>query len=192
MIQLENDVVCLRPLTMDDVDALCEIAFNPEIWPYMSRPLATREDVIHFVDTALQNKERGTEYPFVIIDKRTDRIVGSTRFMDIDPFHRRLEIGTTWLTPAVWRTAINTNCKLLLLCYCFQELDVRRVQIKTDAQNTRSRTAILRIGAQFEGILRQHMTKADGTARDTAMYSVTWQDWLDVESLLQQKVNALH
>ncbi|MER1987396.1 MAG: GNAT family protein [Solibacillus sp.] len=185
MIQLENEVVCLRALTMDDVDALCEVAFYPEIWMYMSQALETRADVVAFIEKALQQKESGTEYPFVIIDKQTNKIVGSTRFMDIDLFHRRLEIGTTWHTPAVWRTHINTNCKLLLLTHCFDILEVRRVQIKTDAQNARSRAAIERIGAQFEGILRQHMTKKDGTARNTAMFSVTWEDWPDVAPQLE-------
>lgn len=188
MIELKNDTVLLRALTRQDIDALCEVAFYPEIWTYLSSSLQTRADVERFVEKALENKAVGTEYPFVIVNQQTNQIVGSTRFMEIDLFHRRLEIGTTWLTPAAWRSAINTNCKLLLLTHCFEGMNMKRVQIKTDAQNVRSRAAIERISAQFEGILRQHMTRKDGTTRDTAMYSVTWEDWPQVERHLLELI----
>lgn len=182
---LENEVVQLRELTIADVDALCDVAFYPEIWSYLSSTLQSRQDVVQFIEKAVTMKEKGSEYPFVIIEKRTNKIVGSTRYMEIDLVHQRLEIGTTWLTPSVWRTAINTNCKLLLLTHCFEVIGLKRVQIKTDAENERSRQAITRIGATFEGILRQHMTRKDGTTRDTAMFSVIATDWPNVKQQLQ-------
>jgi RimJ/RimL family protein N-acetyltransferase len=104
--------------------------------------------------------------------------------MNIVPHDRGLEIGSTWLTPAVWRTAVNTECKLLLLRHAFETLGCIRVQIKTDALNKRSRRAIERLGAQFEGILRQHMVVRDGRYRDTAMYSIIDTEWPAVKAKL--------
>lgn len=143
-----------------------------------------------FVENALKAKNEKTEFPFVIVDKQSGDIIGSTRFMDIDDKHQRLEIGYTWLTPAYWRTAINTNCKYLLLRYSFEHLHLQRVQIKTDHENIRSQKAIERIGATKEGILRNHMIRKDGTTRHTVMYSITIEEWPQVkkhlESLLVQ------
>lgn len=143
-----------------------------------------------FVENALKAKNEKTEFPFVIVDKQSGDIIGSTRFMDIDDKHQRLEIGYTWLTPAYWRTAINTNCKYLLLRYSFEHLHLQRVQIKTDHENIRSQQAIERIGATKEGILRNHMIRKDGTTRHTVMYSITIEEWPQVkkhlESLLVQ------
>ncbi len=183
---LHNENVILKPLEEEDVDGIFKVATYPEIWPYMSITIETLKDAKKYVADALSKKERGVEFPFAIIDPYTNGIIGSTKFMDIDLKHKRLEIGFTWLTPTYWRTAINTNCKYLLLQYCFEVLQLNRVQIKTDHENLRSQKAIERIGAQKEGVLRNHMVRKDGTIRHTVMYSVTREEWPEVKSRLEE------
>ncbi|MED3804277.1 GNAT family protein [Lysinibacillus xylanilyticus] len=185
-IALENEVVLLKPLEHEDMQGLLGAASYPEIWSHMSTTIEKMADVNNFVDNALETKREKTEFPFVVVDKKSGQIIGSTRFMDIDETHKRLEIGTTWITPAFWRTAINTNCKYLLLQYCFEVLNLQRVQIKTDHENLRSQKAIERLGATKEGVLRNHMVRKDGTIRHTVMYSITQQEWPQVKNHLQQ------
>lgn len=182
---VENNVVLLRPLVREDSPALLAAGSYPEIWTYMSTTIEDESDVHNFVENALFNKSLMKEYPFVIVDKLSGQIIGSTRFMDIDSKHQRLEIGTTWLTPSFWRTAVNTNCKYLLLTYCFEVLGLQRVQIKTDHDNIRSQKAIERIGATKEGVLRNHMIRKDGSTRHTVMYSITLQEWPEVKAHLE-------
>ncbi|WP_342533757.1 GNAT family protein [Lysinibacillus sp. FSL K6-0057] len=185
-ITLENEVVKLKPLELSDLPEILETGSYPEIWSHMSTTIEKKEDVNNFVENALRAKDEKTEFPFVIVDKQSGDIIGSTRFMDIDDKHQRLEIGYTWLTPAYWRTAINTNCKYLLLQYCFEHLHLQRVQIKTDHDNIRSQKAIERIGATKEGILRNHMIRKDGTTRHTVMYSITIEEWPQVKKHLEK------
>ncbi len=185
-ITLENVVVKLKPLELSDTQGLLEAGSYPEIWSHMSTTIEKREDVNSFVENALKAKNEKTEFPFVIVDKQSGDIIGSTRFMDIDDKHQRLEIGYTWLTPAYWRTAINTNCKYLLLRYSFEHLHLQRVQIKTDHDNIRSQKAIERIGATKEGILRNHMIRKDGTTRHTVIYSITIEEWPQVKMHLER------
>lgn len=185
-ITLENKVVKLKPLELSDLQEILETGSYPEIWSHMSTTIEKKEDVNNFVENALRAKDEKTEFPFVIVDKQSGDIIGSTRFMDIDDKHQRLEIGYTWLTPAYWRTAINTNCKYLLLQHCFEHLHLQRVQIKTDHDNIRSQKAIERIGATKEGILRNHMIRKDGTTRHTVMYSITIEEWPQVKKHLEK------
>ncbi len=185
-IALENEIVKLKPLELNDLSGILEAASYPEIWPHMSTTIEKIVDVNNFVENALLMRRNKTEFPFVIVDKKTGEIIGSTRFMDIDDTHQRVEIGTTWLTPAYWRTAINTNCKYLLLQYCFEILLLQRVQIKTDHENIQSQKAIERIGATKEGVLRNHMIRKDGTTRHTVMYSMTLEEWPQVKIHLNQ------
>ncbi len=182
---LENEIVVLKPITKEAVLELLAAGSYPEIWTYLPTTIEQKSDVHNFVDKALTAKMQKKEFPFAIVDKISGKIIGSTRFMDIDEKHRRLEIGNTWITPAFWRTAANTNCKYLLLQYCFEVLDLQRVQIKTDQENLRSQKAIERIGAKKEGILRNHMIRKDGTARHTVMYSITLEEWSEVKGHLE-------
>ncbi|MGN4126901.1 GNAT family N-acetyltransferase [Lysinibacillus sphaericus] len=185
---LENAIVLLKPITKEDVSGVLAAGRYPEIWSYLSTTIEQESDVHNFVDKALTEKMQKKEFPFAIVEKRSGKIVGSTRFMDIDDKHKRLEIGNTWITPTFWRTAVNTNCKYLLLQYCFEVLDLQRVQIKTDLENLRSQRAIERIGATKEGILRNHMIRKDGTARHTVMYSITLEEWPEVKRLLEELI----
>lgn len=121
----------------------------------------------------------------MIIDQATNQVVGSTRFLDISSQHRQLEIGSTWLTPSVWRTRMNTECKYLLLKHCFEVLETIRVQIKTDRRNVQSQRAIERLGAVKEGVLRRHRILPDGYVRDTVYYSVIDEEWPAVKARLE-------
>ncbi len=174
---MENKIVKLKPMEMEDVDDIFAVACYDEIWTHMSITVKNREDVIKYVESALTLKKAGVEFPFVIIDAFTNKIIGATKLMDINEHHKRGEIGFTWLTPDYWRTSINTNCKYLLLTYCFEHLGWQRVQIKTDHENIRSQKAIERIGAKKEGVLRNHMIRKDGTSRHTVMFSITSDEW---------------
>lgn len=184
-IQLIGEAVLLRPMTKDDVEGIYACCQDKRIWTHMLHTLQTREDVRAYVEQALVNQVAGMEYPFVIVLRATNEIVGSTRFFDIATAHKRLELGHTWLHPSVWRTNINTECKYLLLAYCFEQLQYQRVQIKTGHQNTQSQKAIERIGATKEGILRNHMIRLNGDARHTVMYSVVQEEWLEVKQHIE-------
>lgn len=185
-IALENENVLLKPLDKQDVAGILTAGNYPEIWMYLSINIENEKDVHNFVDKALKEKMLNKEFPLVIVGKKSGEIIGSTRFMDIDEQHQRLEIGYTWLTPAYWRTTVNTNCKYLLLRYCFEVLGLQRVQIKTDYANTRSQKAIERLGAVKEGILRNHMLRKDGSTRNTVMYSVIKEDWPEMKWHLKE------
>ncbi|MFO0615098.1 MAG: GNAT family protein [Polyangiaceae bacterium] len=190
-ITLTGEHARLVPLTVDHVDALLEAARDPSIWTYMPiLPIATREDAQSFVEQALQAQSVGDQVPFAILDARSGAFLGSTRYMEIRRPHRGLEIGATWLTPAVWRTAINTDAKRLLLGHAFEELDALRVQLKTDARNVRSQTAIARIGGVREGTLRAHMLLPTGHVRDTVYFSVIASEWPAVKANLGARLAA--
>lgn len=177
MKALQNDVVKLLPINTEHNDGLYQAAQFPDIWPHMPVTLLTHTSVAEYVEESIKKREAKTDYRFAIFDAKTNEIIGATSYMDIALAHQRLEIGYTWLTPAYWRSPINTNCKFLLLQYGFEELGLNRIQIKTGHENVRSQKAIERLGAIKEGILRNHMIKKDGTIRHTVMYSITKEEW---------------
>lgn len=188
-VVLEGAHARLVPLTLDHTDALLEAARFPEIWTYMPvLPITTRADARRFIEDALAQQTAGDQVPFAILDTRGGALVGSTRFMEIRRPHRGLEIGATWLTPAAWRTAINTQAKRLLLGHAFEALDAMRVQLKTDARNVRSQTAIARIGGVREGTLRAHMLLPTGHVRDTVYFSVLASEWPAVKANLDARL----
>ncbi|MGY3717353.1 GNAT family N-acetyltransferase [Sutcliffiella cohnii] len=184
-VVLTGDRVKIKPMEIHHVQELFEAGNNPSIWPYMSMNVQSMEDMNNLVTGALQARGQGSEFPFVIIDKDSGKIVGSTRFLNISIPNRNLEIGWTWLSPTVWRTRINTECKYLLLKHCFETLGTIRVQIKTDSRNVRSQQAIERIGGVKEGVHRNHMIMHDGYFRDTVFYSIIDKEWLQVKSNLE-------
>ena len=186
---LQGEAVRLEPLTLDHLDALLEAGADPDIWRYMPSNGATRDGMREFIETALASQKAGTALAFATVDAASGRPVGSTRFGNIVPEHKRVEIGWTWITPRFQRTAINTEAKFLMLRHAFEELGCNRVELKTNSENARSRAAILRIGAKEEGILRRHMINPDGSLRDTVYFSVITPEWPDVKANLLQ---ALH
>lgn len=187
-ILLTGKQVTLRKMTIGDVHDLYNVAQDERIWAHMINRMESVKDMESYIQAALNAKEQGSEYPFVIIQNETNKIVGSTRFMDINLSHKRLEIGNTWLSPEFWRTPINTECKYMLFNHCFEVLKLNRVQLKTDHENVRSQQAIERIGAKKEGILRNHMIRVNGTIRHTVMFSVIKEDWAVVKKRLEEEV----
>lgn len=176
-IKLSGNSVDILPLREEHFTALLALAKDRRIWEFYIDDYSNEAVMIAALEAALKEKEKGSQYPFVILHKATNAIIGSTRFVDIQPQHRKLEIGWTWLHPDYWATHINPECKLLLLRHCFEKLNAVRVQLKTDERNIRSRTAILKIGATYEGILRHDMLRADGTHRNSAYFSVLPHEW---------------
>lgn len=187
-VLLEGRHVRLEPMTLAHVPALLAAAEEAsEIFRYlMIPPLKGLEDTAAWVKEALAAKAAETEVPFVTVRRSDSMVVGSTRYIDIRRAHRGLEIGWTWITPDAQRTAINTEAKYLMLKHAFEEQGALRVQLKTDANNAKSRAAILRIGATFEGILRKQLVRPhDGYQRDTAMFSITDVEWPAAKAKLE-------
>lgn len=176
--------VRLEPLTPSHVPALTAIGLDEELWRWTVAQVHSPADMADYVERALQEQAAGRSLPFATVHAATGRIAGSTRFGSIDRQHRRVEIGWTWLGREWQRTAVNTEAKLLMLRYAFASLGCIRVELKTDALNTRSRAAILRLGAREEGILRRHMITEAGRVRDTVYYSIVSDEWPDVEARL--------
>ena len=186
-VTLEGRAVRLEPLELSHGPDLAMVA-EPALFEHFNTVLRTPGDVDTYIREALEAAERGVERPFVILEKSTGAPVGSTRYLDIQRKHRTLEIGSTWLARRVWRSRVNTECKYLLLRHAFEELKVMRVQLKTDRRNARSRAAIERIGARFEGILRHHMLVRGDVVRDSAYYSLIDSEWPEVKARLEQKL----
>jgi RimJ/RimL family protein N-acetyltransferase len=185
-LTLKGSVVDLISFHPSHFDALAALAREKRIWQFYAYDASAPEKFKAIFDTAMVDLERGTQFPFSIYHKATDRIIGSTRFMDIQYHHKKLEIGTTWLHPDYWGTPVNLECKLLLLTFCFETLATYRVQLKTDENNIRSRKAIEKIGGTFEGILRNDMVREDGTHRHSAYYSIITSEWVDKKKRLSE------
>jgi N-acetyltransferase len=183
-IILEGDTVTLVPLEMKYKEQVYEAIKNPDIWKYTWREVKTFDDIEQILLIAVQNKDDGKQLPFIIKDKLSGEIIGTTRIGHIDTANRNVEIGWTWLTPSAWRTKVNTECKFLMLQYCFEELKVLRVQFSISGQNIRSQRAVERIGAVKEGTFRKHRIKADGTIHDNIFYSIVDTEWIDVKGKL--------
>jgi N-acetyltransferase len=183
--ELVGQRVKLLPMRITHVDALFTAGNHPAVWTYLPLQVKTLEEMEGLVHAALEGKEKGIDFPFVVLDIETNELVGSTRFLDISERNRNLEIGWTWYSPTVWRSRVNTECKYLLLKYCFETLHTVRVQLKADNRNERSKQAIQRIGAKPEGILRNDRILANGFLRDSAYFSVLSHEWLEVKERLE-------
>ena len=185
---LEGTHVRLEPLTEAHYAALSEVALDPELWRLHPNNIRTREELEATLNGMLEARAAGNMLPFVTIERASGRVVGATRFMNIEPAHRRVEIGGTWIAKPWQRTAVNTEAKYLMLRHAFETLRCIRVELKTDALNEKSRSAILRIGAKEEGIFRQHMVTWSGRLRDTVYYSILDSEWLQVKAGLEAKL----
>ena len=187
-VTLEGQHVRLEPLTLASANALAEIAFDAELWTWSPSPVRTRADLDRYLDAALAAQTSGTALPFATVDAASGTVVGSTRFGNWVPEHRRVEIGWTWIARPWQRTATNTEAKWLMMRHAFETLGCARVEWKTDALNARSRAAILRLGATEEGTLRSHMTTSGGRRRDTVYFSVAADEWPAVGGTLAARL----
>jgi len=180
--------VRLVPLTLEHVPALWEVANDDDIWRWTLSQIRSEHDMLRYVQAALAKQAEGGAIPFATTDAATGRVIGSTRYHNVEPLHRRVEIGYTWIGPAWQRTPVNTEAKYLMLRHAFETLDCIRVELRTDAQNQRSRSAILRIGAKEEGTLRRHLRTDSGRFRDTVYFSILDDEWPEVKQRLEAKL----
>ena len=188
-VTLIGDVARLEPLELAHAEALYRVGQYPRIWDYMPvDPSASVAAMRAWIAAALEDRATGTQLAFAILSRADNTAVGSTRYLNISAHDRGVEIGWTWLTPAVQRTAINTECKLLLLRHAFETLGAIRVQLKTDRRNETSQRAIERLGAVREGILRKHMIVRDDYQRDSVMYSITDEEWPAIKAGLKTRL----
>ncbi len=186
-LSLESEFVRLEPLQAGHLQPLCEIGLEEAIWRWNPQQVKNQTDMRRYIETALEEFERKVALPFVTIDKIAGKIVGSTRFANIDVKNRRTEIGWTWINPHWQRSFVNSQAKLLMLTHAFEVWKCIRVELKTDALNEKSRNAILRLGAKQEGVLRQHIITDSGRFRDTVYFSILDSEWQNVKNGLKAK-----
>ena len=182
-VSLRGPHAALEPLATEHHDALCEATRDGELWKLWYTGVPSPEDMAAEIERRMQMQAAGSMLPFTVLDV-AGRVVGMTTFLNIDAKNRRVEIGSTWTAVSAQRSALNTQCKRLLLAHAFEALDCIAVEFRTHRLNTQSRRAIERLGAQLDGVLRAHSRASDGTLRDTAVYSITAPEWPAVRSHL--------
>ncbi|NOH03601.1 MAG: GNAT family N-acetyltransferase [Chloroflexi bacterium] len=184
-IVLQGRYVRLEPLSEAHVPGLTEIGVGQNFWDFMLYgDINSEADMRNWVLDIMARGKKGTDLPFAVIHLESGRVAGATRYLNIAPEHRGLEIGGTWYGTEFQRTAVNTECKYLLLKHAFEMLGCIRVQLKTDLRNERSQKAIERIGAVKEGVLRNHMILPDGRIRHSVFYSILDSEWEGVKARL--------
>src|SRR5580693_5777853 len=186
-VTLEGSVVRLEPIRREHAEIFWEItkdALN-DIFQWIPYRMQTREDFQRLVEKIFEEQERCESVAFAAVERSSGKVIGSTRFMNIDRINRRVEIGSTWIAPAWQRTAVNSEAKYLMLRHAFEVWQCMRVELKTDGLNQRSRSAILRIGAKEEGMLRKHLITWTGRVRDTVYFSILDTEWIGVKSQLE-------
>ncbi|GLB52588.1 N-acetyltransferase [Neptunitalea chrysea] len=181
---LEHTTVQLIPMELAHKEALLQAASDGELWNLWYTSVPSADTIDAYVDTALANKATGYEFPYVVIHKPSGRIIGTTRFTLMDSVNRRLELGYTWYAASYQRTAVNSECKFLMLGHAFEVLNCIAVQISTNWHNHKSRAAIARLGAHQDGVLRNHRINTDGSYRDTVIFSITDREWISVKKNL--------
>lgn len=185
---LNGNRVRLVPLAMEHCPELLSEALDPELWLLQPRAITNLEEMRGYVKTALSDCDKNLAIPYVVWDCQTNKIVGSTRFMELAPEHKRVEIGATWLGKTAQRTGINLEMKLLMLKAAFETLQLNKVVFKTDALNKQSREAILKLGAGEEGIFKNHLITDSGRVRDIVYYAILREDWFHVETHLIERM----
>ena len=190
-VTLDGMHVRLEPLSLAHVPELCKVGLDDELWKITMTLIRNKEEMKQYVETALRSQELGTAIPFATIDKKSGRVAGSTRFVNIDKNNRRVEIGWTWLGKEFQRTHVNTEAKYLMLKHAFEVWGCFRVEFITDVINEKSRNALKRIGATEEGVLRRHQITATGRVCDSIYYSILDHEWPGVKRMLAEKIGIL-
>ncbi len=186
---LKGEHVTLEPIREDHREALRRVAADEDIWTYMPRN-AAGDYFDQWFNTERELTDNKQQIVFIVGRTINDDVVGSTRFLNLAPEHDRLEIGHTFYAKEVWGSKVNPNAKLLLLTHAFEVMGANRVELRCDALNARSRAAIVKLGAQFEGILRQHLLLPSGRRRDTAVFAILNSDWPRVRAGLEARLEA--
>lgn len=175
---LEDERVILSPLESKHIENLLTFSENePEIWKFSLIQASGKENLKHYIDLALKAKDKETEYPFVVFDKKSNRFAGSTRFYDIQLQNKTLQLGYTWYGKEFQGTGLNKHCKYLLLEFAFEKMQVERVEFRADANNEKSIAAMKSIGCTVEGILRKNVKKPEGRRRDSIILSILKDEW---------------
>lgn len=187
-VSLHGRQVSLVPLAHSHHDDLAEALKDGELWTLWYTNIPAPDRLRADIDRRLGLQKQGSMIPFAVIEKSTHEAVGMTTFMNIDAVNRRVEIGSTWYRKRVQRSALNTECKLLLLTHAFEQLNCIGVEFRTHFFNRQSRTAIERLGAKLDGVLRQHQIASNGSLRDTCVYSVLDREWPTVKAHLAHRL----
>lgn len=182
---LVGQTVELRPLEEEHFDALGALSQDERIWTHLQVNGSIPEKFLSHLEEALDKRQKGEHYPFVIFDRLTGQMLGSTRYFEIFPEHRKLEIGWTWIHPDYWGSGVNTECKFLMLREAFEGLGAVRVQIKAAESNLRSRRAIENLGAVYEGTFRKDRIREDGSVRNSVYYSILDEEWPQIRHRLE-------
>ncbi|PHH39733.1 MULTISPECIES: GNAT family N-acetyltransferase [Pseudomonas] len=185
---LQGPRILLRPLQYSDADALLRAAADGELWNLTVTVVPSASTIDSYLKKALDGRDAGTVMPFVIVLKDSGEVIGSTRFWKIDPLNRKLEIGSSWISARWQKSFVNTEAKYLMLRHAFEVLDCVRVQFTTDENNQKSRNAILRLGAQQEGIVRHERIMPDGRKRNSVRFSIIDDEWPQVRQALEQRL----
>lgn len=177
-IVLENDRVILRPLSIEDLDLLLPYSINePTLWQYSLTPADGPDNLKKYINSAIEKRAKNDSYPFIVFDKSTQKIAGSTRFYDYQKVHNTVQLGYTWYGSEFWGTGLNQNCKKLMLSFAFDTLGVHRVEFRADNNNKRSIAAMKKLGCTEEGILRSNCADATGGRRDSIVLSILKEEW---------------
>ncbi|KAB0265403.1 GNAT family N-acetyltransferase [Microvirga brassicacearum] len=189
-VTLSTDRLTLRPLSLDDVPALAAAASDGALWEKKTTTIPRPEGFAAYVENALALQEKGLVLPFATVVRDGNRVVGSTRYMNIDAANHRVEIGTTWIARSWQRTFVNSHAKFLMLRHAFETLGCNAVELRTHRLNDQSRAAIERLGAKLDGVLRQHMIMPDGSVRDTAVYSILRGEWPAIRDRIESNLSG--
>jgi N-acetyltransferase len=189
-ITLTGKHVRLEPMRPAHAAALLDAGRDPEIWEWMpNRPL-TPETIDRWLEKAMSAELQGREYPFVVVRLEDNRVIGSTRYLDVQEDDRSVEIGWTWYSPEAWGGVVNPEAKYLLMHHAFDDWRAIRVALKTDIKNAHSQAAIKKLGARYEGTMRNQRIRPDGSYRDTVLFSITESEWPQVKARLEERLRA--
>ncbi len=188
-VTLTGSKVILEPLSLEHLDGLISAVKDGELWKLWFTSIPSPEKAEEYIKTALEMRENAGAMPFIVRDRESNKIIGCTRYFNVDEVNQRLEIGYTWYSESYQRTAVNTECKYLLLSHAFEKLDAIAVEFRTHWHNHKSRAAIARLGAKQDGVLRNHQRTADGSYRDTVVFSIINLEWPAVRQSLMFKLN---
>lgn len=191
-IVLETENVKLTPITLNHKADLIAASTDGNLSELWFTSIPTLENIDNYIEKAIADFELDKGLAFVVINKKTDTIIGTTRYTNATPEHRRLEIGYTWYAKSFQKTYINSECKLLLLTHAFEELKAIAVEFRTNWYNFQSRNAIARLGAKQDGVLRNHQIMTDGSIRDTVIFSIIESEWKTCKLSLKHKIEQIH
>jgi RimJ/RimL family protein N-acetyltransferase len=189
-VTLLGSHVVLEPLSLEHLNGMIAAVRDGELWKLWFTSIPAPEKAEDYIKTALDMRENAGAMPFIVRDRESNKIIGCTRYFNVDEVNQRLEIGYTWYSESYQRTAANTEAKYLLLSHAFEKLDAIAVEFRTHWHNRKSRAAIARLGAKQDGVLRNHQRSADGIYRDTVVFSIINLEWPAVRQSLKFKLNG--